>query len=269
MQSFGDKLAAAGADRGRICVGIDPHSQLLKDWGLTDSLAGLKEFTKRCVEAFAPTAAIVKPQVAFFERYGAAGFAVLEEAIAELRDGGALVLADAKRGDIGSTMAGYATAWLADDSPLCADALTVSPYLGVGALAPVFELAQATGRGVYVLAATSNPEAVALQTMRDISGRTVAQSVIDELSNWNEGSALAGKYGPYGVVLGATVKHPLDLAKLRGPVLLPGVGAQGGTRADVEKLTGKDNPVAFASVSRSVLSAGPCITALRKALLAC
>ena len=143
-------------------MGIDPHPHLLEAWGLTVDVDGLRTFTMTCVEAFADTAAMVKPQVAFFERFGSRGFAVLEDALAALREQGCLSLADAKRGDIGSTMAGYADAWLGESSPLRADAVTVSPYLGVGALNPVFDLAEATGRGVFVLAATSNPEAVAL-----------------------------------------------------------------------------------------------------------
>ena len=146
LPSFGERLVAAGAERGRLCVGIDPHPHLLEAWGLSVDVDGLRTFTLRCVEAFGETAAVVKPQVAFFERFGSRGFAVLEEALAGLREQGCLSLADAKRGDIGSTMAGYAQAWLGEDSPLRSDAVTVSPYLGVGALSPVFDLAEETRR---------------------------------------------------------------------------------------------------------------------------
>lgn len=265
--SFGERLVAAGAERGRLCVGIDPHPHLLEAWGLSVDVDGLRTFTLRCVEAFAETAAVVKPQVAFFERFGSRGFAVLEEALAGLREQGCLSLADAKRGDIGSTMAGYAQAWLGEDSPLRSDAVTVSPYLGVGALSPVFDLAEETGRGVFVLAATSNPEAVALQSL-SVDGRSVAQRVVDELAQRNASAAGPDNaVGALGVVVGATLEAPPALDQLNGPVLLPGVGAQGATPADVRQLTAAAPELGFANVSRAILSAGPDVADLRKAVL--
>lgn len=265
--SFGERLVAAGAERGRLCVGIDPHPHLLEAWGLSVDVDGLRTFTLRCVEAFAETAAVVKPQVAFFERFGSRGFAVLEEALAGLREQGCLSLADAKRGDIGSTMAGYAQAWLGEDSPLRSDAVTVSPYLGVGALSPVFDLAEDTGRGVFVLAATSNPEAVALQSL-SVDGRSVAQRVVDELAQRNASAAGSDNtVGALGVVVGATLEAPPALDQLNGPVLLPGVGAQGATPADVRQLTAAAPKLGFANVSRAILSQGPNASELRKAVV--
>ena len=267
LPSFGERLVAAGAERGRLCVGIDPHPHLLEAWGLSVDVDGLRTFTLRCVEAFAETAAVVKPQVAFFERFGSRGFAVLEEALAGLREQGCLSLADAKRGDIGSTMAGYAQAWLGEDSPLRSDAVTVSPYLGVGALSPVFDLAEDTGRGVFVLAATSNPEAVALQSL-SVDGRSVAQRVVDELAQRNASAAGSDNtVGALGVVVGATVEAPPALDQLNGPVLLPGVGAQGATPADVRQLTAAAPKLGFANVSRAILSQGPNASELRKAVV--
>lgn len=265
--SFGERLVAAGAERGRLCVGIDPHPHLLEAWGLSVDVDGLRTFTLRCVEAFAETAAVVKPQVAFFERFGSRGFAVLEESLAGLREQGCLSLADAKRGDIGSTMAGYAQAWLGEDSPLRSDAVTVSPYLGVGALSPVFDLAEETGRGVFVLAATSNPEAVALQSL-SVDGRSVAQRVVDELAQRNASAAGPDTtVGALGVVVGATLEAPPVLDQLNGPVLLPGVGAQGATPADVRELTAAAPELGFANVSRAILSQGPSVSDLRKAVV--
>ena len=265
--SFGERLVAAGAERGRLCVGIDPHPHLLEAWGLSVDVDGLRTFTLRCVEAFAETAAVVKPQVAFFERFGSRGFAVLEEALAGLREQGCLSLADAKRGDIGSTMAGYAQAWLGEDSPLRSDAVTVSPYLGVGALSPVFDLAEAAGGGVFVLAATSNPEAVALQSL-SVDGRSVAQRVVDELAQRNASAAGPDTtVGALGVVVGATLEAPPALDQLNGPVLLPGVGAQGATAADVRELTAAAPELGFANVSRAILSQGPSVSDLRKAVV--
>lgn len=266
---FGERLLTASERHGRLCVGIDPHAGLLHGWGLDDDVAGLKEFTSRCVEAFAGHVALVKPQVAFFERFGSAGFAVLEQALADLRGEGTLVVADAKRGDIGSTMAGYADAWLGENSPLRADALTVSPYLGVGALQPVFDYAATTGAGVFVLAATSNPEAVELQSYADAAGRSVAQHVVDACGELNAAAGgqasvgRAGSVGNVGVVVGATLADPPALDGLGGPVLMPGVGAQGATREDVDRIAG--SALGVPNVSRSVLSAGPDVAALREA----
>lgn len=256
---FGQALLEASQEHGRLCVGIDPHAGLLDAWGLADDVSGLHEFTRRCVEAFAGHVALVKPQVAFFERHGSAGFAVLEQALADLREAGTLVVADAKRGDIGSTMAGYADAWLGETSALRADAVTVSPYLGVGALQPAFDFADTVGAGVFVLAATSNPEAIALQSQRGEDGRTIAQQVIDACAELN---ASASGLGDVGVVVGATLADPPELGALNGPVLMPGVGVQGGTREDVDRIAG--GALGIPNVSRSVLSAGPDVAALRR-----
>ncbi|MDC7110133.1 orotidine-5'-phosphate decarboxylase [Corynebacterium pseudodiphtheriticum] len=260
--SFGERLRERAAERGRLCVGIDPHAGLLQDWGLANDIAGLREFSRRCVDAFADTACVVKPQVAFYERFGSAGYAVLEETLDALRDAGALVIADAKRGDIGSTMEGYASAWLDPDSPLHADAVTVAPYLGLGALKPAIAAAEQNGAGVFVLAATSNPEAVELQSFQQ-AGVSLAQHVVDYCRDFNQSRNAA----VLGIVVGATVSSPLDLGGFNGPILMPGVGAQGGTVADIARITADATEWSFPNVSRSVLSAGPDVSDLRKAVL--
>lgn len=260
--SFGERLRERAAERGRLCVGIDPHAGLLQDWGLANDIAGLREFSRRCVDAFADTACVVKPQVAFYERFGAAGYAVLEETLDALRDAGALVIADAKRGDIGSTMEGYASAWLDPDSPLHADAVTVAPYLGLGALKPAIAAAEQNGAGVFVLAATSNPEAVELQSFQQ-AGVSLAQHIVDYCRDFNQNRNAA----VLGIVVGATVSSPLDLGGFNGPILMPGVGAQGGTVADIARITADATEWSFPNVSRSVLSAGPDVSDLRKAVL--
>ncbi|MCW4353210.1 orotidine-5'-phosphate decarboxylase [Hoyosella sp. YIM 151337] len=261
--SFGARLRSALDQRGPVCVGIDPHPQLLEAWGLSVCARGLAEFADRCADAFAHTAAIVKPQVAFFEAYGAQGYTVLERTMATLRSGGALVLADAKRGDIGSTMAAYARAWLADESPLAADAMTVSPYLGFGSLTPAITLAQQTGRGVFVLAATSNPEGQQVQAARSAPGHSIAQTMVDDAAECNRE---AEPLGSVGVVIGATLDSVPNLSGLNGPVLLPGVGAQGGTPASVARLMGGNGRLALPAVSRDVLRTGPDVGALRAAV---
>lgn len=267
-RNFGTRLVAAGEKYGRLCVGIDPHEGLLNAWGLSNNAAGLREFSLRCVEAFADHVALIKPQVAFYERYGSEGFKVLEETLAALRESDSLIVADAKRGDIGSTMEGYATAWLDETSPLHCDAVTLTPYLGVGALAPAIEMAGRNNRGVFIMAANSNPEAERFQNqLLSDSHTTVAQHMVDECAAYNvdaRGNSQAKYVGHVGVVVGATVAQAPDLTQLNGPVLMPGVGAQGASLEDVARIAGNNIDVVFPNVSRSVLSAGPDVGELRK-----
>ena len=257
---FGRRLADAVAERGPLCLGIDPHPELLTSWGLSADVDGLRAFCDTCVEVFADFA-IVKPQVAFFESYGAAGYSVLEDTITALRDAGVLVLADAKRGDIGSTMAAYASAWVGD-SPLSVDAVTASPYLGFGSLQPLLDGAADNGRGVFVLAATSNPEGAGVQCART-DGRTVAQSIVDAAAAVNR--VATPDPGSVGVVVGATVSAPPDVSALGGPVLVPGVGAQGGRPDALRGFGGSRSGQLLPAVSRELLRAGPNAAALRAA----
>ncbi|AZA11509.1 orotidine-5'-phosphate decarboxylase [Corynebacterium gerontici] len=266
MATFGERLYEATKEHGRLCVGIDPHAALLEQWGLSTDVRGLREFSQRCVEAFAGRCALVKPQVAFYEAFGSQGFAVLEETIAALREAGTLVLADAKRGDIGSTMQGYATAWLDPASPLCSDAVTVSPYLGFGSLAPLLQKANAHDAGVFVLAATSNPEARELQDQRDEHGLSIAQQIVNAVREENAAQHPGRDFGNCGVVVGATLERAPEMTQLRGPVLLPGVGAQGAGARDVARLAAGNEALAIPNVSRAVLKQGPDVDALSSAL---
>lgn len=266
MTSFGARLRGALDRFGPLCVGIDPHVSLLTDWGLDASAAGVREFGLRTVEAAAGRVGIVKPQVAFFERFGSAGFAALEEVQAAARAAGLLVIADAKRGDIGTTMEGYAAAWLSAGAPLEADAVTVSPYLGPDSLRDTLTTAVRGGKGVFVLAATSNPEAAPVQTARTVDvaaadDQTVAARVARDVAWVNGSAAFDGGLGPVGLVVGATVdRHEFGLTDdvLRGaPILAPGFGAQGAQPADLPALFGRVAGNVVASESRSILSAGP------------
>lgn len=261
MTGFGARLAEAKLSRGPLCLGIDPHPELLKAWDLPTTADGLAAFCDVCIEAFSGFA-VVKPQVAFFEAYGAAGYAVLERTIAALSTAGVLVLADAKRGDIGSTMAAYAAAW-AGDSPLAADAVTASPYLGFGSLRPLLEAAAANDRGVFVLAATSNPEGATVQRA-EFDGRTVSQLIVDQAAVINR-SATGSEPGYVGVVLGATVFEAPDVSELGGPVLVPGVGVQGGRPEALGGLGGAAPGQLLPAVAREVLRAGPSVSDLRAA----
>jgi orotidine-5'-phosphate decarboxylase len=267
--SHGERLRGAMDRHGPFCVGIDPHGGLLGRWGLPDSVDGLEAFSMTCVEAFGGVVAAVKPQSAFFERFGSAGVSVLERTLAGLRDVGTLSLLDVKRGDIGTTMGGYADAYLSDTSPVRADAVTLSPFLGYESLRPALDLAQATGRGVFVLTLTSNPEGPSVQhAVRD--GRSVAASVVDGVTGDNAAARARGTLGNVGMVIGATVGSApadlgLDLAAASGPILAPGLGAQGGTTESLRRTFGPAVGQVLGTSSREVLQAGPDVRALRDA----
>ena len=262
--TFGARLADTIELRGRLCVGIDPHPGLLDAWGLTDSPFGLAKVAMTAVEALAGSAAVVKPQSAFFERHGSAGIAVLEKVVGACRDVGALVLLDVKRGDIGSTAQAYADAYLRPSSPLAVDAVTVSPYLGMGSLDPFNDTALAHDRGVFVLAMTSNPEGPQFQQAVTPDGRTVAATVLDAVATRNAGQE---PMGSVGVVVGATVEETTAELDVNGPILVPGYGAQGGTVEDIRRVFGAAARFVLPSSSRDILSAGPDPQALHQAAL--
>ncbi|MDQ4212789.1 orotidine-5'-phosphate decarboxylase [Microbacterium capsulatum] len=259
-ETFGERLRGVLDARGPLCVGIDPHAALLDAWGLPQTADGVRSFGLAVVEAAAGRVGIVKPQVSFFERFGSRGFAALEDVTASARAAGLLVVADAKRGDIGTTMAGYAQAWLEPGAPLEADALTISPYLGGGSLSEAISRALPVGKGVFVLAATSNPEGASVQQARTANaGETVALRVTRDVTALDD--AAEGVLGSVGLVVGATIDRSdfaLDDETLRTvPLLAPGFGAQGATPEDLRARFGTLAGNVLASESRSILSAGP------------
>ncbi|OZB83195.1 orotidine-5'-phosphate decarboxylase [Microbacterium sp. 13-71-7] len=264
MTSFGARLRRALDAHGPLCVGIDPHEALLDAWGLPQTADGVRAFGLTAVEAAAGRAGMVKPQVSFFERFGSRGFAALEDVMSAARAAGLLVIADAKRGDIGTTMAGYAQAWLEPGAPLEADALTISPYLGGGSLAEAITRALPAGKGVFVLAATSNPEGAPVQqalvpaALATTQGETTALRITRDVTAYDSPE---GGLGSVGLVIGATIDRAgfaLDDDTLRAvPLLAPGFGAQGATPADLRSRFGTLAGNVLASESRSILSAGP------------
>lgn len=269
-KEFGLELSQAMAEKGPLCVGIDPHPALLNAWGLSDDAVGMREFSLRVVEAMAGQVAAVKPQSAFFERHGSKGIAVLEQTLEALRQAGLLSILDVKRGDIGSTMAGYAQAYLSDESSLAADAITLSPYLGFGSLSAAIELAQQNNRGVFVLDLTSNPEGASVQHARGADGVAVAATICQGVAQANKAAIDAGQLGSIGMVVGATVGDAvanlgLDLAASGGPLLAPGVGAQGAGAPELEQVFTNARPQVLASTSRGVLKVGPKVDDLREA----
>ena len=261
---FGVRLQERIRDLGPLCVGIDPSSSTLEKWERPDSPEGLEFFALSVLEAVTDVAAMIKPQVAFFERFGSEGYRVLERLISEARDASVLVLGDAKRADIGSTNEGYAHAWLDERSALCCDAVTVSPYLGFAALEPFVRLASESGRGVFVLSATSNSDDRLIQSARTEANESVEEFVLGSVANIN---ARNDGLGALGVVLGATRDKPnFDLTRLGGPYLVPGVGMQGATAENVARIFARcPQGTVLASVSRSILLAGPDRAGLRDA----
>jgi orotidine-5'-phosphate decarboxylase len=263
--SFGARLRTAIAERGHLCVGIDPHPFLLESWGLPDNGQGAREFGLRVVDAAAGRVGIVKPQNAFFERLGAAGYSALEDVLSAARSAGLLVIADVKRGDVGTSVEAYGQAWLTPGSPLEADAMTISAFQGVGSIAAPMDLAMRSGKGMFVLAATSNPEAARIQLARADAGddaTSVARVIIDDVMNYNAQRA-DGAVGSIGVVLGATLDladYGIDVAAAPSPglpVLAPGFGHQGAKLADAPSIYGALLANTVVSDSRSLLSAGP------------
>ena len=270
--SFGAKLAKAFDSYGQLCVGIDPHAALLSDWGLTDDVQGLREFALRALDAAVGRVGIIKPQVSFFERHGSAGFAVLEELAQKAAETDLLVIMDAKRGDIGTTMDAYFDVWLGRTAPFVCDALTVSPYLGFDSLLPLMSECAERGKSMIVLSATSNPEGAALQKA-SVGGNTVSKQIWDGLAKINQITAGAGElYGSFGAVIGATLNLPafglaevqVGQTKAATPILAPGFGAQGAELGDIRRLFGEGANQVIASVSRSVLRAGA--TGMTKAI---
>ena len=261
--SFGKRLDATLDERGSLCVGIDPHPALLDAWGCSDDADGLARFADICVEAFAGTVAVIKPQSGLFEPYGSRGIAVLERVVETSREAGALVVLDVKRGDIGSTAQAYADAYLDPGSPIAVDAITATPFLGFGSLDPIMATAREHGKGVFVLALTSNPEAPQFQHAHTDEGRSVAGTVLDELRSLNGG---VSPMGSFGAVVGATIAETGENLDVNGPLLVPGIGAQGGTADDVRRIFGGVLDLVLPSSSREILGAGPDPAALRAAV---
>ncbi|MDR2703145.1 MAG: orotidine-5'-phosphate decarboxylase [Cellulomonadaceae bacterium] len=286
---FGQRLRAAMDELGPLCVGIDPHPGLLQAWGLPDDAAGLRAFSFAVLEATAGLAAAVKPQSALFERHGARGVAVLAEVVQNARELGTLCIVDAKRGDIGSTMEGYADAYLSDSSDLAADAVTLSPFLGFGSLSPAIDKARQTGRGVFILCLTSNPEGASVQhaispatnqaVAAEIAAAAAALNAADIANQGWQNKPTSGAdsaqspalpLGSVGLVVGATIgeaarQTATDLTAVHGPLLAPGVGAQGGGPAELRSVFGSARHNVLASSSREILKAGPDVAALRAA----
>lgn len=264
MDHFADRLKAA-VDRvgSPVCVGLDPVLERLPKAVHGDApTQWIESFCHGVIDAVSGQVAMVKPQLACFERYGSAGWAVYERVVAHARAAGLLVLADAKRGDIGISAAHYAAGLLEGDH--AADAVTVNPYLGPDTLEPFVDAAARLGGGVFALVRTSNPGSAALQNLTLSDGRTVAQAVADAVRVLGQGHVGACGESLLGAVVGATQAEDAAALRERMPeqvFLLPGYGAQGATAGDVraafhEKREEETLPRgAIVTASRSVIYA--------------
>lgn len=253
MISYKQRLDTLCASRGRLCIGIDPMPSVLEAWEVNHDVAGLERCSRGIVEALGERVAVFKPQSAFFEPFGSAGIAVLERVLEDIRQACALSILDIKRGDIGSSMSGYAQAYLATGSPLAADAITVSPFLGFGSLAPAIDLAAEAGRGIYVLARTSNPEGGDVQQAATASGATVSQMIVDAAQ-----AANVKAHDSVGLVIGGTHDSiGCDVSAFSGSILVPGIGAQGGSIDDLQRLFGAAAGNVLPTTSRAVIGQGP------------
>ncbi|MET3589553.1 orotidine-5'-phosphate decarboxylase [Bartonella silvatica] len=245
---------------GPLCVGFDPSHKVLQSWNLSCDYKGLKEFCNILLTAAVGNVGIIKPQVAFFELYGAEGLQVLKELIKDAQEQGLLVLVDAKRGDIGSTVEAYGQAWLGPNSAFKADAITVNAFLGFDALIPMIKIAEETGTAVFVVVQSSNPEGKSIRNAL-IGEQTLSVHLAQRICAYNR-QVLEQNHsvGPIGAVIGATLgseaKDTIEQLK-NSLFLVPGIGAQGGT---ITQLT-QQFPQSLwqniiPSISRSITDAG-------------
>ncbi len=270
---FAERFRAARAVHGPLVLGLDPSGELLRSWGLSDDADGLERFVDISVEAAVGAVAVTKPQSAFYERRGWAGIRALTRLVAELRQAGVLVLLDVKRGDVGSTNQAYAEAYLGAGAPIPVDAMTLTAYLGLEAMDPFFDRARAAGAGLFIVTRSSNPEGRAIQTAAGADGLSVEAGMVAALGRLNRGDghdgSREGGLGMFGAVFAASHDYPadIDLAAMNGLFLVPGLGAQGTTPADVAECFSACPERALPSASRSLLAAGPDAGRLREAIL--
>jgi orotidine-5'-phosphate decarboxylase len=263
VDTFASRFASVRSEYGPLSWGLDPSGSILDGWGVGDTPEGLDRFAEIALRAAAGTVGLVKVQAAFYERHGWRGFRTLQRLIADARGAGLLVIVDAKRGDVGTTNDAYAEAFLGKDAPLGADALTVHPYLGVGAMGTFVARAHEAGSCLLVVTRSSNPEGRAVQSARHGSGRSTEEQILVEIGDLNA-TLVPGGIGPVGAVVGPTLVEPaLDLRSVQGLFLAPGVGAQGATAADVAKIFAACPDRVIPSASRSLLCDGPDVSRLR------
>lgn len=271
---FADRLLDAIEDKGSpVCVGLDPVYDRLPDElkqenpSLEDQLDAIEDFCAEVIELVAPYVPAVKPQVAYFERYGPGGLASYYQAVYDAQEAGLMVIGDVKRGDIGSTAEAYADAHLGllretDGTPWTwpADAVTVNGYFGGDGLAPFVEAARQNAQGLFVLVRTSNPGGSAVQDFEGVGGKKFFVHMAEQVARLGDGPDLVGRrgYSAVGAVVGATYPDEARLLRQAMPrqiFLVPGYGAQGASAADCAAAFDADGRGAIVNASRSVIYA--------------
>jgi orotidine-5'-phosphate decarboxylase len=262
---FADRAVDAMSKYGHLVVGLDPSGDLLSAWGLGDTPDGLDRFVEIAIEACVGTVGVVKPQAAFYERHGWRGIRSLATLAQSCRQAGLLVLLDAKRGDVGSTNVAYAEAYLGDDAGIPVDAITVTPYVGFEAMTALFDKAIEANASVFVVTRSTNTEGRSLQTALHPDGKAVEHRILLQIAAVNDRVA-PGRLGPIGSVFGPIHGYPegMDLDKMNGLFLAPGLGAQGATADRVAQCFRDCPDRVLASASRSILAQGPDPSGIRK-----
>ncbi len=259
-EHFADRLLAAISEKGSpVCVGIDPAYDRLPD-ELTggDEVVAIEKFGLAVIEAVAGCAPAVKPQIAYFERYGSAGIAAYEKVVTSAQKAGLIVIGDVKRNDIGATAKAYADGHLVGAN--APDAITVNGYFGADGLKPFVDTAADAGKGIFVLVRTSNPSAATIQDFADANGKKFYEHIAEQVAEIGNDESLIGDsgYSCVGAVVGAT--YPAEAARLREIMpqqifLVPGYGAQGASAADCAAAFKSDGTGAIINASRSVIYA--------------
>ena len=264
--SFAERLSSRIQRFGPLCIGIDPSNRLLAQCELPDSAEGALAFGRRVIDAVDAELPIIKPQAAYFERFGSAGWRALEQLCAHAQSAGLMVLLDGKRGDIDATADAYGDAYFGPSSTLPADAITVHAYLGYAALAGLVARARTAAAGVFVVVRSSNPEGQALQQAVTADGSSVAMALAAQISADN--ASHGDGAGAVGAVVGATCTDAAaTVAALpQSFILAPGVGAQGATLADVAERMPQARGRVLPSVSRAILRAGADPAALKQTI---
>lgn len=268
---FGLRLSNSMAKYGPLCVGIDPHRQLLTDWGYNVDALGAELYSMRMLQAANGRAAAVKFQFSMFERYGSKGIAALERVLYAARQMGIITIVDCLHGGLPTTVSAFADAYFKPGSPLLADAITLLPYYGARSLGGVINDALNNGRGVFIASLTSNQEGASLQTAirqaGEYKGRTVAYGIASTAQKFNKGN---DGMGSVGLIIGATIGQwindsGVDPSKFTGPILSPGYGWQGAETRDLKTVFKGTKGNVLVTVSRFIAAHGPDIAALSAA----
>ena len=268
---FGLRLSNSMKRYGPLCVGIDPHRQLLTDWGYDIDAQGAELYAMRMLQAANGRAAAVKFQTSMFERYGSRGYAALERVLFAARQMDIITIVDGLHGGLSTTISAISDAYFKPNAPMLADAITLLPYYGARSLSGVIEDALNNGRGVFVASLTSNPEGASLQTAirqtGEYKGKTVAYGIANTAQKYNVDTP---GLGSVGLIIGATIGQWLQESgvapsSFTGPILSPGYGWQGAEASDLKTVFRGTRGNVLVTVSRAIAEHGPDIQSLIQA----